>query len=140
MAVVVIMAAVTAQARNNYSHDASILPATAKSTLKANFKAPVSLVKIDKDFGRISEYEVILTDGTEVTFDRDGKVKEVETAATSSVPAAFIPQPVNMYVKKYHSGLRVVGYEKKRSGCEITLSNGLELKFDKNNNFVKYDD
>ena len=125
---------------DTYGHDAAMLPVAAQTTLKANFKAGVSLVKVDKDFGRVSEYEVILTDGTEVTFDRAGNVKEVETAAANAVPSALVPQNIRSYVKNTHSGTRIVGYEVKRSGYEVTLSNGLELKFNKQGNFVKYDD
>lgn len=139
VAITAIISVVAVQARSNYRQDASVLPVVAQSVVRTNFKAPVSLVKVDKDFGRVSEYEVILTDGTEITFDRQGAVKEIETARTSAVPSAFIPQPVAMYVAKYHPNYKIVGFEKQRKGCEVTLSNGLELKFDQTGNFVKYD-
>lgn len=139
VAIVAIISVVAVQARSNYRQDASVLPAAAQSVISSNFKASVSLVKVDKDFGRVSEYEVILTDGTEITFDSKGNVKEIETARNGSVPAAFIPQPVSMYVNKYHSTYKIIGFEKQRKGYEVTLSNGLELKFDKIGNFVKYD-
>lgn len=139
VALIALLSTTVASARDKYTHDASVLPAVAQSVIKSNFKANVSLVKVDKDFGRVSEYEVILTDGTEIAFDRDGNVKEVETAETSSVPAAFIPQPITMYINKYHAKQRIVGFERERSGYEVTLSNGLDLKFDRNANFVKYD-
>ena len=67
--VAVIGVSAAAVARDTYAHDASVLPKAAQTTLSQNFKARVSVVKIDKDFGRISDYEVILTDGTEITFD-----------------------------------------------------------------------
>ena len=52
--------ATVAVARDDYSRDASVLPEAARTTISNNFKAKVSLIKIDKDFGRISEYEVCL--------------------------------------------------------------------------------
>ncbi|MDE5958255.1 MAG: hypothetical protein K2G78_08155, partial [Muribaculaceae bacterium] len=43
---------------DTYAHDASVLPAAAQQVLKKNFKAKVSVVKIDKDFGMVKDYEV----------------------------------------------------------------------------------
>lgn len=126
-------------AGDKYAHDASVLPKAAQTVLAKNFKSKVSVVKIDKDFGRISEYEVVMTDGTEITFDRDGNWKDVEVNVSKSVPDAFVPASVSKYVKTAQSGQRIVGIEKGRSGYEIELSNGVEMKFDKEGNFLKYD-
>ena len=51
----------TAMARDTYAHDASVLPQSAQTMLSSNFKAKVSVVKIDKTLGRIDDYEVILS-------------------------------------------------------------------------------
>lgn len=137
--VAVIGLSVSAKASDTFAHDASVLPPAAQTTLKNNFKAKVSVVKIDKELGRISEYEVILTDGTEVEFDHSGNWKSVEVSASKSVPKAFIPDAVAASVKKLQPGQKVIGIEKKRNGYEVDLSNGVEMKFDKQGNFTKYD-
>lgn len=129
-----------AQARDHYQRTDASLPEAAKLTIQKHFKADVSLVKIEKKFGSVHEYEVILTDGTEISFDRDGNWENVETAANLAVPASMIPSGVKDFVKKNHSGTHVVGIDKERSGYEIELSNGLDLKFDKNGKFMRYDD
>lgn len=129
----------TAMARDTYAHDASVLPKAAQTTLANNFKAKVSVVKIEKDFGRISEYEVILTDGTEITFDRNGNWEDIEVSANRSVPSAFIPADIAGYIKKEQPGQKVIGISKERSGYEIELTNGVEMKFNKQGQFVKYD-
>ena len=67
-----LVAGLGASAKDVYSRNVNVLPVAARSTLKSNFKAGVSLIKSDKDFGRVSEYDVILTDGCEVTFDGSG--------------------------------------------------------------------
>lgn len=138
--IAVIGIAAVGQAKDKYAHDASVLPKAAQPVIANNFKAKVSLVKIDKDFGRVSEYEVILTDGSEVTFDRDGNWKNVEVKVSGSVPSAFIPAGVANYVKAYHKGQKVIGIEKEGSGYEVELSNGIDMKFNKNGEFVRYDD
>lgn len=129
-----------ATAKDTYAHDASVLPEAARTTIANNCKAQVSVVKIDKDFGRVSEYEVILTDGTEISFDRNGNWDNVETNNAKSVPAGFIPKAVSEYVSKNHKGTRIVGIDKERSGYDVDLSNGIEIKFDKNGVFLRYDD
>lgn len=131
---------VCAQAKDTYVHDASVLPKAAQTTIADNFKAKVSVVKIDKDFGRISEYEAILTDGTEISFDRNGNWDNVEVANSASVPVALIPKAIREYVAANQKGQRIVGIDKERNGYDIELSNGVDMKFDKAGAFIRYDD
>lgn len=129
-----------AQAKDTYAHDASVLPKAAQTTIANNFKAKVSVVKIDKDFGRVSEYEVILTDGTEISFDRDGNWENVEVNNSKAVPSNFVPKAIQDYVNRNQKGARIVGIDKGKHGFDIELSNGIEMKFDKSGNFKRYDD
>ena len=136
----IIAGAVTAaNAKDVYAHDASVLPVAARTTISNNFKAKVSVVKIEKDFGRANEYEVTLSDGTEISFDRAGNWENVETNKNKSVPATMIPKNIRDYVAKNHSGTRIVGIEKDRNGYEVELSNGIDIKFTKTGEFKKYD-
>ncbi|MCH5347512.1 MAG: hypothetical protein J1E63_10390, partial [Muribaculaceae bacterium] len=61
----------TASARDTYSRTPAVLPAAAQTALK-NFKAGVSIVKIDTNGGIVRDYEVIMTDGSEIEFDASG--------------------------------------------------------------------
>lgn len=128
-----------ASAKDNYSHDPSILPQAAITTISDNFKAEISVIKIDKDFGRVSDYEVILTDGTEIKFDRNGNWEDVECSNNKSVPASFIPKVISEFVSNNQPNTHIVGIEKGHSGYEIALSNGIEAKFNKNGAFQRYD-
>lgn len=130
----------TASARDTYARDASVLPKAAQVVLAKNFKAGVNLVKIDKTLGRVSEYEVVLTDGTEVTFDRNGNWENIEIGTNGRIPAAFVPAPISQYVKKTQKGAKIVGIDRESSGYEVELSNGIDMKFDKNGRFLRYDD
>ena len=136
---VMIGTAVAAVASGGYGHNAMVLPAAAQTTLKKNFKSEVSLVKTDRTLGRVTEYEVILTDGTEISFDRSGNWKEVEVRRSSEVPSAFVPDGVKAYVKQYQKGAKVVGIERKRGGYDVELSNGVEMKFSKDGKFQRYE-
>ena len=73
------------------------------------------------------------------TMLNSGNWKEVEVSESGSVPAKVIPAAILKYVKTNHKGLRVIGIEKKRSGYEVELSNGLDMEFDARGNFLRYD-
>ena len=135
----VIATAFGASAKDTYSHDPSTLPQSARTTIKNNFTSEISLIKIDNEFGRVSDYEVILTDGTEIKFDRNGNWEDVECSLNDTVPSSFIPSQVAAFVKKNQPDTHIVGIEKERSGYEVQLSNGVEMKFDRQGQFQKYD-
>lgn len=128
-----------AQARDTYSRDAKSLPAPALNTLGNNFKAKVSLIKIDKSLGHVDSYEVILTDGTEVEFDAKGNLKSVDTANNKSVPDALVPKAITAFVQKAHKGQKIVGIDIDSKGYDVELSSGIEIEFDRSGVFKKYD-
>lgn len=138
---IMLVGCLAAVAGGKVYHDGSMLPEAAKAMISKNFKSTVSLVKVETDFGRVSEYEVVLTDGTEVSFDRSGNWKEVDTSVNSQVPSSLMPKSVIDYVKQNHKGTRIVGIENKGNrGFEITLSNDIDLLFDARGTFLRYDD
>lgn len=137
--VAVIGFATVASARDTYVRNVSVLPQAAQTILSNNFKSKVSVIKIDKEIGRVSDYEVILTDGSEITFDRNGNWKEIEVGLKSKVPSSLIPKGISDYVNKNMRGQKIVGIEKERSGYDVELSNGIDMKFDKAGRFVRYD-
>lgn len=136
---VMIAGMLSASARDTYSHDVNILPAAARATIKNNFKSEVSHIKIEKDWGRVSEYDVVLTDGSEITFDRNGNWKTVEVRRNASVPSVFIPSAIATYIKQNQNNVAIIGIEKKRSGYEVELSNGVDMVFNSHGKFLKYD-
>ena len=125
--------------KDTYTHDINVLPAAAQTILKNNFKSEVNHIKIEKDWGRVSEYDVILSDGSEITFDTAGNWKDIEVKRTASVPDSFIPQEIATYVKQNQKNAKITGIEKNRSGYEIELSNGVDMKFNKDGKFLRYD-
>lgn len=137
--VIAVLGFTMANARDTYSHDIKDLPSAAQTILKNNFKAGVSHIKIDKDFGRVKEYDVVLTNGAEISFDHDGNWKDIEMSSNESVPAKFILAPIAQYVKNNHKGAKITGIEKNRSGYEVEISGGIDIKFNSKGEFLKYD-
>lgn len=85
------------------------------------------------------EYDVYLNDGTEIDFDANNQWDKVECRA-SAVPAALIPQAIANYVKNNYRGTAIVKIDKDAYGYDIGLSNGLDVEFDHNGNFLRVDD
>ena len=119
--------------------DASKLPEPARAFVAANFpNAKISFVKIDREGTFIEDYKAILADGTSVEFTPAGEMKEVK--CLGGVPAALIPAKVSEYVAKNFAGAKIVKLKKKYGGCEVKLTNSLELKFSQNGDFLGIDD
>ena len=77
--------------------------------LAKNFKAPVSFIKTDKTLGFVVDYEVILTDGTEITFDKKGNWELVEVSENQVAPNVFIIKGISDYIKKNFPGQKILG-------------------------------
>ena len=129
----------SAYAETVISRNFKDLPVAAFETITSNFKAKVSLVKIDKTMGKVNGYEVILSDGSEISFDRAGNWKEVEVGANNTVPSGFLLKGITEYVKNNHPKAKIVGVEKERNQYEVELSNNVKIKFDHSGKFLKYD-
>ncbi|MDE6380450.1 MAG: PepSY-like domain-containing protein [Muribaculaceae bacterium] len=136
----VLFGVMTASARDNYSHDVNILPEKAQTAISQNFKADVSHIKIGKEFGKIRKYSVVLTDGSEISFDKHGIWKDVEVSNAASVPSGIIPTPIARFIKDNQSKAYVTGIEKKAYGYEVELSNGVDVIFTEKGKFIRYDD
>lgn len=137
MAVMALASIGVVSAKDIVSYGDSSLPANAKSVLSTHFKSKVNHVKIDKNMvGKVTDYDVVLQNGTEVEFDGDGNLVEVD-AGNNSVPASLILNPIKDYVKKNYKNKKIVQLEIKKSTYEIELADGLTLVFDRAGKFLK---
>ena len=101
-------------------------------------KANVLIVKSEWD-----EYEVKLSDGTQLEFTRDFEWKKIDCEHSNTytaVPAELVPEQIATYVKTNLANQSIIKIEKKRRGWEIELNNELEIKFNKNFVVTKIDD
>ena len=116
------------------------LPAAAQQFLAQNFKdLTVAFVVEDTKFVG-SEYEVTYTDRTEIDFDSQGQWSCIERKY-SALPASLIPQQIaDAVAKSNFPGQYVKKIERNAYTWEVELSNGLEIKFDKQFNIIGYDD
>ena len=129
-AIAILGISAAASARDGYTRDLSVLPTAARTVISDNFKAKISVIKVEKSFGRVSEYEVILTDGTEITFDKSGNWENIEVRSDAAVPSKFVPEKVAKYVKDNQHGQKIVSIEREKHGYDI----------DHDGTFLRYDD
>lgn len=114
------------------------LPAKARQFVKQHFPdSKVALATVDRGLSRT--YDLLFTDGCKIEFDSAGDWKEIE-CKSSPVPEGAIPQRILGYVREYYPDNRVKKIDRDRRGFEVKLDNGLELKFDRNETLVGYDD
>ena len=89
------------------------------------------------------EYEVRLSDGTQIEFNRKAEWKKIDcdhSATYTNVPAELVPSQIATYVKSNFANQGITKIEKNRRGWEIELNNDLEIKFNKNCAVTKIDD
>lgn len=115
------------------------LPAAAQEFLAANFKDLTLAYAVEDPKFIGSEYEVIYTDRTEVDFESNGEWSSVERKY-AAVPAAIVPVQIADYVKKSFVGESIRKIDRDKYTWEVELSNGLEIKFDRNFQVIDIDD
>lgn len=121
----------------------SQLPKEAQAFVTTHFsQAQIAFAKMDRDlFSR--DYEVIFTDGSQLSFNSKGQWTKVscEKSSTFTVPSAIIPQAIADKVKSKWPASRITEIEKSERGrIDISLDNRMELTFDAHFNIVEYDD
>lgn len=122
-----------------YTTDIKELPVNSRQFISAHFsQVKIAHISIEKNWLGVKEYDVILTDGTEVEFFKTGEWKEVSRKGNAVPDAIILPEIMN-YVKINYAGQYIVAIEKDDRRFEVKLNSGIELKFSAQGRFVKID-
>ena len=84
-----------------------------------------------------TSFDVYLSEGYKLEFNKSGKVLGVE--GNNRLPDSVIPSKILAYVNDNYPEHFIIDWELDDRGQEVKLSNRLELKFDKNGNFLRID-
>lgn len=115
------------------------LPAAAQTFITTYFdKADIAWAQWERD-GVGRDYEVKLTDGTDIEFDENGKLEKIE-CKPREVPAGIVPAQIITYLKANMPNAFVVEYSIDRRKQEVELNSGVDLVFDLNGRFLYIDD
>lgn len=119
--------------------DLNDLPEKAQAFIQKNFTKEKAryILKETEDLLNI-EYKVDFLDKIKIKFDKKGNWKEVD-GNRKPIPTLFIPEKILAYIRKSFPNNEVVKIEKDRKSYEVEISNGLELEFDADGNFIKID-
>lgn len=125
--------------KDGVTQDMGKLPAKARTFVETYFPdQELSYIKIDKGL-TLSMYEVVFANSWELDFTKEGEWTEVD-CKYSAVPAGIVPGKIASYVTEHFAPAFVTQIEKDGKRYQTDLSNGLELRFDKDGNFVGMDD
>lgn len=135
IAVVLVVALAAVSARDKIV-SADQLPKTAQDFISAHF-AGKTVQYVEMDF---NEFEVQLSDRTEIEFGGNGEWESVKSY--EGIPAGVLPEAITSYVKKNFADAKIVEAEKDWNSIELKLSNRMEVFFDKDGTYrgQKYDD
>lgn len=117
------------------------LPSTATIFLKDYFSDVqiLSVVK-EKDIIGGSTFEVLLNNGIEVKFDSNGDWDEVEAKDDrQAIPTGFITPNITNYVNSKYAPALINSIDKEKATFDVELTNGLDLEFDREGNFLRID-
>lgn len=114
------------------------LPSKAKTFIHQHFK-DVKVMNVIQDKDAFSkDFDVNFENGTKIEFDRTGNWKEIKTLS-GSVPSSLVPAKIKQYISNNYKGANIVEINKDAYKIDVELSNGVDLDFDKNGNFLRID-
>lgn len=84
-----------------------------------------------------NEYEVMLSEGTRIDFNKDGEWTDVEAANSKILPTGFYPAEIDSYIAQYFQGLGINEITKVKRGFEVELNTGTEMVFAADGSFIE---
>lgn len=114
----------------------SELPKESQQFLKQYFShSSVDIAKKDAEHGE-KGYEVILKDGTEIEFWKDGSYREVD-GDDKPIPTEFIPKEIKDYVAKHYPNEKITHIDYGHKDLDVDLTNKIDLEFTKDGKILK---
>ena len=114
------------------------LPEAARTFLNANFPTENILIATKENDVFYPDYNVTLENGVHLEFYSNGALKTVESRG--GVPDGLVPVQIVEFVKVRYPDARIIEYDVAKHHFDVELSNGIELKFNRNYNLMKIDD
>lgn len=116
------------------------MPSTAKTFTETYFPKAVykSTVKLNTPSLNGTVYDTSLANGFEIDFDINGNWTEID-GGNQAVPTALIPEKINAYVAANYPNLFIVQIENEKTKYDIELSNGVDLVFTPQGDFIRID-
>lgn len=115
------------------------LPATARAFVTKFYNA-VEVMRVTKEVDHDgTEYDVYLSDGTQIEFDANGDWTDIDAPFGKSLPEGIVPEAIVSFVDYKYPGTGINEISRRNSGYSIELLNGFELYFDSEGRYVGTD-
>ncbi len=122
------------------SIEKSQLPERTQKFLDEHFpQIMVSHIKAEKNLFGITSYDIILTNGFDLEFDKKGEWTEID-GEKLEVPEAIVPEKIRKSVAEKFPGKKIVQIKKKKRLFEVEISDGADLIYTQDGTFKGYDD
>ena len=96
------------------------------------------IIQVVKDVDELElSYDVILEDSLSMEFNRKKKIISIE--GINKIPDSVIPEKLLNYVNNNYSEQYIIEWNLDNRYQEIELNNGIELKFNKEGEFIRID-
>ena len=111
------------------------LPSQAQAFISQYFPS-AKIVSTHKD---VNEYDVILSDGTQIEFNKTGEWTDVDAPVGKTIPNGFYPDEIDIYVGLNFNGEGINEISKEIGGYEVELVSGTDLLFGYDGSFIGHD-
>ncbi|MFZ4261216.1 PepSY-like domain-containing protein [Sphingobacterium sp. HJSM2_6] len=116
------------------------LPQPAKNFIEKQFSdLKVSVISLEKELLQGNTFNVLFTNGTSLEFDKKGNWTELD-GKMNPIPAQLIPPTIVSHIQKSFPNNHIVQIKKEKTGYEVELTNGIDLKYNRKGEFIKIDD
>ena len=129
----------TASADTDRAITVEQLPQKSQQFIKQYFpNEKVAYAKEERDFLE-TKYEVVFVNSAKLEFQKNGEWKDVDCVKGTAVPSALIPAKITGHIEKEFSGKTIRSISRDKKEYELELSDGMEVKYDLNGNFIGVD-
>lgn len=114
------------------------LPEEVRTFLDTHFRShQVLRAEMDRD-GLELKYEVYLSEGVELEFNRRREITDMQSR--TGLPLSALHENIRSWLSANHPNVVVLEWERNRRHQEVTLADYTEIRFDFQGNFLRYDD
>jgi len=113
------------------------LPEVTKTFINTHF-ADIVILRVEKENHADEDgsiYKVVLTNGLEIDFDRNGNWTDID-GGVHALPKSVIPEKIQTFVTTNYNTFYITSIEIKYYGYNVDLSNDWDLYFDKEQNNI----
>ncbi len=114
------------------------IPATSKNYITTHFPDQKIAQAIKEVDDLKTSYVVYLDNAVKLEFNKSGEVRKIE--GNSKLPDTVIPSQILSYVNEHYPNEFIKKWELDDNRQDVELSNGWDLEFDRNGNFLRIDD